>query len=87
MAQGRSLVFLVDDILLAPLKGLAAVCRQVQDAARQELDGQHKAALAALAELHKELESGRIGEDEFDVQEARLLEQIESIERILNPDG
>jgi len=80
-------MFLVDDILLAPLKGLAAVCRQVQDAARQELDGQHKATMGALAELHKELESGRIEEEEFDVQEARLLEQIESIEKILNPDG
>ncbi|OHB82036.1 MAG: hypothetical protein A2V98_03935 [Planctomycetes bacterium RBG_16_64_12] len=80
-------MFLIDDILLAPLKGLAAVCRQVQDAARQELDGQHKAALAALAELHKELESGRIEEEEFDVQEARLLEQLESIERTLNPEG
>ena len=80
-------MFLIDDILLAPLRGLAAVCRQVQDAARQELDGQHKAALAALAELHKELESGRIEEEEFDVQEARLLEQLESIERTLNPEG
>jgi len=80
-------MFLIDDILLAPLRGLAAVCRQVQDAARQELDGQHKAALAALAELHKELESGRIDEEEFDVQEARLLEQLESIERTLNPEG
>ncbi len=80
-------MFLVDDILLAPLKGLAAVCRQVQDAARQELDGQHKASLAALAELHKEIESGRIGAEEFDAQEARLLEQLESIEKTLNPDG
>ena len=80
-------MFLVDDILLAPFKGLTAVCRQIQDAARQELDGQHKTALAALAELHKELESGRIDEEEFDVQEARLLEQLESIERTLNPDG
>jgi len=80
-------MFLVDDILLAPLKGLTAVCRQVQDAARQELEGQKKDVMAALAELHQGLESGRIEEKEFDVQEARLLERLESIERTLNPDG
>jgi hypothetical protein len=80
-------MFLVDDILLAPLKGLAAVCRQVQDAARQELEGQKKGVMAALAELHRKLESGRIDEEEFDLQEAGLLEQLESIERTLKPDG
>ncbi len=80
-------MFLVDDILLAPLKGLAAVCRQVQDAAQQELDSQHKAALAALAELHQQLESGQIDEKKFDIQEARLLERLEGIERTLNADG
>jgi len=80
-------MFVVDDILLAPLKGLAAVCRQVQEAARQELDSQQKAATAALAELHQRLESGQLDEEEFDVEEARLLEQIERIERIMDPDG
>ena len=71
-------MFLVDDILLAPFKGLAAVCRQVRDAARQELEGQKKDVMATLAELHKRLESGQIDERQFDVQEARLLEQLES---------
>ena len=80
-------MFLVDDILFAPLKGFAAVCRHVQDAARQELDGQRKDVLAALAELHQRLESNRIDEKEFDIQEARLLEQLEGIERTLGADG
>jgi hypothetical protein len=80
-------MFLVDDILLAPLKGLTAVCRQVEEAARQELDDQQKTAIAALSGLHRRLESGQIDEREFDSQEARLLEQIEKIEGILDPDG
>lgn len=80
-------MFLVDDILLAPLKGLAAVCRQVQDAAWQELEGQHKATLGTLAELHQRLESAQIDEEEFDIQEARLLERLEGIERTLNADA
>ncbi|OHB66469.1 MAG: hypothetical protein A2V70_02745 [Planctomycetes bacterium RBG_13_63_9] len=80
-------MFLVDDILLAPFKGLAAVCRQVQDAARQELEGQKRDVMATLAGLHQRLESGQIDEEEFDIQEASLLEQLEGIERTLNADG
>ncbi len=80
-------MFLVDDILLAPFKGLVAVSRQIQDAARQELEGQKKNVMAALAELHQWLESGQIDEKEFNIQETRLLEQLEEIERTLNADG
>jgi hypothetical protein len=80
-------MFVVDDLLLAPLKGLTAVCRQVQEAARQELEADKRAALAALAELHGRLESGQIAEKQFDVQEARLLEQLEKLERILSAEG
>jgi hypothetical protein len=80
-------MFLLDDILLAPLKGLAAVCRQVQEAAQQDLKNQQKVTTAALAELHRGLESGQIDESEFDTQETRLLEQLERIEAALSGDG
>jgi len=80
-------MFLLDDILLAPLKGLTAVCRQVQEAARQELENQQKAVMAALTELHRRLEAGQIDDSQFDAQETRLLEQLERIEAALNGDG
>jgi len=80
-------MFLLDDILLAPLKGLAAVCRQVQEAAQQDLKNQQKATMAALAELHRRLESGQIDECEFDAQETRLLEQLERIEAAFSASG
>jgi Gas vesicle protein G len=79
-------MFLVDDILLAPLKGLAAVCRQIEEAARQELQARQKAAVTSLAELHKRLEAGQLGEEEFDLEEAELLERLDAIERTLNRD-
>ena len=44
-------MFLLDDILLSPLKGLAAVCRKVHEAALEDLEKQEKEILAALAEL------------------------------------
>jgi len=32
-------MFILDDILFAPVKGFAAVCHKVQEAAQQELEG------------------------------------------------
>jgi hypothetical protein len=79
-------MFLIDDILLAPVKGLAAVCRRVEEAARQELEGQGKQAMVALGELHRRLESGQMEEADFELEETRLLEQIDGIQRILRPN-
>jgi len=79
-------MLIIDDILLAPFKGFVAVCRHVQEAARQDLENQRSEIIVALAELHQQLESGRIDEKEFDRQEAELLERLESIENTLNPD-
>ena len=77
-------MFLLDDILLAPMKGLAAVCRKVEEAARQDLENQGKVAMSALGELHRRLETGQIDEKDFDSEEARLLEKIEGLARILH---
>jgi hypothetical protein len=79
-------VFLVDDILLSPLKGLAVVCRKIEEAARQDLENQEKQSMVSLSELHRQLESGQIEVKDFDNQEARLLEHIELLQRILYPD-
>ena len=78
-------MFLLDDILLAPVKGLAAVCRKVEEAARQEIENQGKGAMIALGELHRRLETGEIEEQDFDAEEARLLEQIEELRKMLHP--
>ena len=78
-------MFLLDDILLAPMKGLAAVCRKVEEAARQDLENQSKSTMLALGELHRRLEAGQIDEKDFDLEEARLLEQIEELAKVLHP--
>ena len=78
-------MFILDDILLSPLKGLAAVCRKVEEAARQDLENQGKGAMSALGELHRRLEAGQIDEKDFDLEETRLLEKIEEIAKTLHP--
>ena len=84
--QTETTMFLLDDILLAPVKGLTAICRKIQEAARQDFENQDKAAMTALGELHRRLETGQIEEQDFDAEETRLLEKIESIQRILHPE-
>jgi hypothetical protein len=78
-------MFLLDDILLAPMKGLAAVCRKVEEAARQDLGMREKGTMSALSELHRRLETGQIDEKDFDVEESRLLEQLDQIDKVLHP--
>ena len=78
-------MFLLDDILLSPVKGLATICRKVQEAAKQDLENQEKGTMSALGELHRRLEMGQIGENEFDLEETRLLDQIERLSKVLHP--
>ncbi len=71
-------MFLLDDLLLAPIKGLAAVCQKVHDAAQEDLDSQEKAVMADLAELHHLLDAGQIGDDDFNAREGDLLDRLEA---------
>ena len=41
--------------------------------------------MGALGELHRRLESGQIDEQDFDAEEARLLDQIEALQNVLHP--
>ena len=74
-------MFLLDDILLSPIKGLAMICQKVHDAAREDLDRQEKAVLAQLAELYYQLESEGIADAEFNDREIALLDRLETIRR------
>lgn len=78
-------MFIIDDILLAPVKGLAAICRKVHEQAEQEQENEEKAILASLAELHQLLEAGQISEQEFSPRESALLDQLEERQNVINP--
>jgi len=71
-------MFLLDDILLAPIKGMAAICRKVREAAQEDLQQQEQTILATLAELHQELDAHRIGDEEFDLRECELLDRLDA---------
>ena len=45
-------MFLVDDLLMSPVKGVLWVFQEIHDAAQQELAGESEAITAALSELY-----------------------------------
>jgi len=70
-------MFLVDDLLLCPIKGILWVFREIRDAAQQEKAGEGESITAALSELYMQLETGRITEAEFDAREKVLLDRLD----------
>jgi len=73
------MAFLLDNILLAPVKGVAFIARKVQDAAMEELLDEG-GVRQALRELYRQLDTGDISEEEFEEQEEALVERLEEIE-------
>ncbi len=73
-------MFLVDDVLLSPIKGMLWVFREIHDAAQQELAGEGAAITAALSELYLKLETGQISEAEFDAGEQVLLNRLDRLQ-------
>ncbi len=78
-------MFLLDDILLSPVKAIMAIGRQVQEAAQKELEDQEKVILRDLAELHQTLEAGAITDEDFNARETVLLDRLDAIQGILEP--
>jgi len=84
-------MFLLDDLLFSPVKGLMAIGRHIQETAQQAVEDQEKAIVAELTELYRLLESGQIGDDEFNARESDLLDRLEeahgAIESPTTEDG
>jgi hypothetical protein len=73
-------MFLVDDLLMSPVKGILWVFREIHDAAQKEMAGESEAITAALSELYMRLETGQITETEFDAQETVLLDRLDRLQ-------
>jgi hypothetical protein len=71
-------VFILDDILLFPLKSLFWIFREIHNAGMQEIADEADAITSRLSELYMMLETGRISEEEFDEEERRLLDVLDA---------
>lgn len=73
------MAFLIDDILLAPIKGVQFIAKKIQEAAQEELLDEG-AVRRDLTTLYMQLETGKITEEEFEQRENELVEKLEEIE-------
>lgn len=72
-------MLLIDDILLAPFRGILWTFREIHKAAVQEMANEAETLTGQLSELYLLLESGNISEEEFDKKEAEILDRLEEI--------
>ncbi len=70
-------MFLLDKLLTAPLLWIA---REINDAVQKEKVEESEAITRSLSELYMRLETGEITEQEFELEETRLLDRLDAIE-------
>lgn len=73
-------MFLADDVLLFPFKGILAIFREVYKAALDEVAGEAEALRLELARVYQMLEQGVIAEADFETAEQRILDRLDAIE-------
>lgn len=73
-------MILVDDILLAPFRGLFWIFEEIHRAAQEEMVGDAESITAELSTLYMRLETGKITEQEFAEQEKVLLDRLDKIQ-------
>ncbi len=71
-------MFLIDDILLAPLKGIIWLGQKINEVAERELSDEGRIK-EKLMELQLRFELDEISEDEYNKQEKELLARLDAI--------
>jgi len=74
------MAFLVDDILLFPIKGLVRIFREIHNAAEQELVEEAEGLTEQLSELYMMLETEMITEEEFEEKEKEILDRLDALQ-------
>jgi len=70
-------MFILDDILLAPLKGLVWIAEKIDEVAEGELSNEDS-LMDKLMELQMRFELDEIEEDEYNKLESELLERMDA---------
>lgn len=68
-------MFLLDNILLAPAKGLLFIFKEIHKQAEEELRDSPEKLKKELYNLQTQLDSGQISEKEYMAMEEKILER------------
>jgi hypothetical protein len=73
-------MFLIDDILLAPAKGLMWIAKEIQKAASKAEENEADELTARLSSLYMQLETGQLTSEQFDAMEREILDRLDAIQ-------
>lgn len=76
-------MFLIDDILLAPIKGFLAVCKKMKETAEEKMEDTPEKLKKELMDLQMLLEAGQISEEQYSKREANILERLSALQKEL----
>lgn len=74
-------MFVVDDLLMAPARGLFWIFQEIHRAAQEEMVSDAESITAELSALYMRLETGKLTEEEFATEEKLLLERLDKIHK------
>ncbi len=75
------MAFIIDDILLSPIRFTVWVAEKLRDAAYQEMTDDSRVH-EELLHLQMRYEMGEIGDDAYEAEETRLMAKLEEIRKI-----
>jgi len=73
-------MFLIDNILLLPARGVLWIARELDNAAQQAFADEAEAITIELSQLYTRLENGQLTEAEFDAREKELLDHLDALQ-------
>jgi len=73
-------MFLIDDIFLAPFKGIKFIAESVHNAAQDEIANRRTSLRNELNDLYMQLEVGEITDEEFDDREEEILDRLDELD-------
>ena len=74
-------MFIIDDILLAPIKGLMGIFKKIQELAEEEMEGTPEKLKRELLELQMLFETDQISEEEYSKKEKNVLERLNALKK------
>ena len=74
-------MFIIDDILLAPVKGLLYIFKEIQKAAEGEIEDTPEKLKKELLELQMLFETDQITEKEYSKKEKEILQRMNALQK------
>jgi len=74
-------MFLIDDILLAPLKGVVYLAKKIHELAEEELEDTGEKLKRELLDIQMLFETDQITEEEYQTKEKNVLERLSNLKK------